>query len=516
MDGDPIRVVCVSWNVNAKFSHNLDLHRLLCTSKSAPDIVAIGLQEIVDLSKASQYMLSKESKEVTEAWSRKCCKCLVSGYKGTVYSAVKVDCLVGIANIIIVKQELKIEGIEVGRIPVGTFGIMGNKGAVSISLSMQVGTKLKSLCFVCAHFTARQNEISKRNHDFDTIMKKTSFAGNCNIEDHDIVFWYGDLNYRVDVVSREDMVHHIKQKNLNRLLEYDQLIAEKSSGRVFSNFFEGEIRFEPTYKFKPGTSTRVSDRVPGWCDRILWRSQPTAIQLKDYFSIPFFTISDHKPVVAEFVIPLWEAKNSKQDDIREVFCAMSNFTAQHPDEMSLQHGDVVQILSKQDGWVLGLKSDGFVGYIPCETLSKIGSANKSDKKTIALGQCRMDNLLLMSLRKYNAHTLKTILQPPPELNLAIAHTHHKGAVDELSFEFGDPISIASFDSRCQWFMGEIHGVQGLVDVSNVETFAVRSPEGNNPVKGGFIKLKNSIECIDSVSNALFWYHPITNTSTCVL
>lgn len=48
-------------------------------------------------------------------------------------------------------------------------------------------------------------------------------------------------------------------------------------------------------------------RVPAWCDRILWQVHHDAFEkitiaaeLLEYKSLPFYVLSDHKPVVARF------------------------------------------------------------------------------------------------------------------------------------------------------------------------------------------------------------------------
>merc|ERR1711937_359263 len=72
---------------------------------------------------------------------------------------------------------------------------------------------------------------------------------------------------------------------------------------------EGNIDFPPTYKLNESSSL-LSDydqkRAPGWCDRILWRRNPSLpvyvdISLLGYGSVraPY---SDHAPVWASFVL----------------------------------------------------------------------------------------------------------------------------------------------------------------------------------------------------------------------
>ena len=98
------------------------------------------------------------------------------------------------------------------------------------------------------------------------------------ILDHDIVFWIGDLNYRIDEgLSTTQVFELIKQKRLSDLAIYDQLNNTRRKGIAFQGFHEGDVsNFQPTYKYQPGTSEYDQRnpnkiRAPAWCDRILWR-----------------------------------------------------------------------------------------------------------------------------------------------------------------------------------------------------------------------------------------------------
>jgi phosphatidylinositol-bisphosphatase len=66
------------------------------------------------------------------------------------------------------------------------------------------------------------------------------------------LIWCGDLNYRINL-SESVIKSRLRQNKLDLLCEYDQLIIERSAGRTFPMFEEGEIAFEPTYKYDAGT-----------------------------------------------------------------------------------------------------------------------------------------------------------------------------------------------------------------------------------------------------------------------
>lgn len=120
-------------------------------------------------------------------------------------------------------------------------------------------------------------------------------------EQHDVVFWCGDLNYRL-VCHRVLVESAVKGRQLALLQQADQLLQEMRSGTVFAGFSEGPIAFNPTYKFNPGSldtyDTSAKQRTPSWTDRVLWRVNGTtpagAVQLHSYTSLPGVLLSDHK------------------------------------------------------------------------------------------------------------------------------------------------------------------------------------------------------------------------------
>ena len=109
------------------------------------------------------------------------------------------------------------------------------------------------------------------------ISASAELAQRAPIGDHDILFFFGDLNYRINENDRTlDDIYRIMHEDLELLKVDDQLNIERREGRAFQGFSEGSLTFLPTYKFIAGTGEydRRPDkkmRVPAWCDRILWR-----------------------------------------------------------------------------------------------------------------------------------------------------------------------------------------------------------------------------------------------------
>ena len=199
---------------------------------------------------------------------------------------------------------------------IGISGKSPNKGATGLRFDFQ-GT---DFCFICSHFTAHIDNCEDRNKDFHKIMDDLIFDGKESrkkIFEHDNIFWMGDLNYRIDKLSRNDILQSILTGNCQILRDNDQLSREMKAGHVFHHFQEGEVRFRPTYKFDNGTDDfdTVKERHPAWTDRILWLG--TNIEQFSYCGYSNFVLSDHKPVSALFEVGI--LKKESLDETRESF-----------------------------------------------------------------------------------------------------------------------------------------------------------------------------------------------------
>ncbi|XP_016438992.1 type I inositol polyphosphate 5-phosphatase 4 isoform X1 [Nicotiana tabacum] len=218
-------------------------------------------------------------------------------------------------------KKYRVSEVKVSSVACGIMGYLGNKGSVSVSMSIG-GT---SFCFVAAHLASgeKKGDEGKRNHQVSEIFRRTSFPRlpedrrknlPLTILGHDQIFWFGDLNYRLyleDNLARE----LIKQHNWSALQEFDQLRKELEEGGVFQGWKEGNIEFAPTYKYSSYNCNRYSgglpsragekQRTPAWCDRILWYGKGVK-QLSYFRSESKF--SDHRPVSALFSIHVEDQK----------------------------------------------------------------------------------------------------------------------------------------------------------------------------------------------------------------
>ena len=88
--------------------------------------------------------------------------------------------MVGIFLCVWVRGDLLpcIDGVRASSVGRGVMGYMGNKGSVSVSLSLRGGGGGASLCFVCTHLASgdRDGDGARRNGDVAEILRRTRFV----------------------------------------------------------------------------------------------------------------------------------------------------------------------------------------------------------------------------------------------------------------------------------------------------------------------------------------------------
>ncbi|KAM4808559.1 phosphatidylinositol 4,5-bisphosphate 5-phosphatase A isoform 2-T2 [Rhinophrynus dorsalis] len=273
--GEDFRIYVITWNVGCAVPPT-DLTSLLCLNAGdgKTDMFVIGLQEV-------NSMINKRLKDAlfSDQWSE-----------------VFMDVLSPFSY------------------------VLGNKGGVSIRLSLF----RHMVCFLNCHLPAHMENSDQRVDNFESILQLQQFQGPLanGVLDHDLVFWFGDLNFRIEDLDLHFVKSAIQGNKLALLWEKDQLNMAKSYEPVLSGFMEGALTFPPTYKFDVGTNTydtSAKKRKPAWTDRILWkmkcpisqnpgkqagasstRSKELTVTLLSYGSHMQYTESDHKPVSAIF------------------------------------------------------------------------------------------------------------------------------------------------------------------------------------------------------------------------
>lgn len=306
-------VMAGSWNVNGTLQPG-PIEAWL-TSKSVPDIVFIGLQEVDTSTQA--YIYDGAQKE--KFWNETLFLALQSSHPDTPFRLLVSRLYVGVYGALFVQEEILpyIDHVATSIAACGLMGMVGNKGAVGMRFRFHTDY----FCFISSHLAAHIPAVERRNQDAWEISRRTLFnapyvrteahniidrmmndfranPGPAGIWDANCIIWAGDLNYRVPLDAT--LVRDLLDVGLYKdLLAHDQLVKERTEGRtIWRHFNEAPIDFLPTFKYDPGTSVFDSsekNRTPAWCDRILYRSK-NPIEALEYTSVPKLVASDHKPV----------------------------------------------------------------------------------------------------------------------------------------------------------------------------------------------------------------------------
>ncbi|KAI7871160.1 Endonuclease/exonuclease/phosphatase [Spinellus fusiger] len=315
---DRLKIFIGTWNMYGRLApidldtfltrHRTDWHEStlphLDSSATHPyHLLAIGTQECErDISESLFY----PSKEI---WEQK-----LATYLGQHYTLIETETLAALHLAVFVWTPVKhyVTGVETEHIKTGWANMVGNKGAVAISLLF--GTR--SLLFINCHLTAHASHLMERNanvhrilHDLKMKDPKTSnkevLENQSILERFDHTFFFGDTNYRVEG-ERPWVLETLYKGDYNLLLDNDQLTQQRRLAESpLSAFEEHPICFPPTFKFDTITmpelerssssehsgSSRLAmpcvpaapgmplglcydssskQRVPSWTDRILW------------------------------------------------------------------------------------------------------------------------------------------------------------------------------------------------------------------------------------------------------
>ncbi|GMH44412.1 hypothetical protein BSKO_12364 [Bryopsis sp. KO-2023] len=242
----------------------------------------------------------------------------------------------------------------------GFRGFGGNKGAVAVAFTLF----RRRVVAVCSHFAAHQDGVEKRNNNYASIVRQLTFhkhsgkesphtppssvrpvgavrpgvstlnlqraptpvmrrstsdrerdtEGSMELLDveelsrglqrAEFLVWVGDFNYRVEM-EYHDALQKIEENRLQDLLDVDQCRREMGKNKVFHGLKEGEIKFQPTYKFDKGLESPFAYdssekmRVPSWTDRIFYRgSKPfSSTGSPDHMISPLHDLHDSRTLI---------------------------------------------------------------------------------------------------------------------------------------------------------------------------------------------------------------------------
>ena len=314
-----VKIMCITWNI-AGISCNVDYNitklfteNIFYYKNEPPDIIVVGIQEIIKLSITSILSIVSNQENVI-TWTTNIINTISKVFKGIEYYQLKCMDLVGIYLLVLVKKSLRknVSLIDSNTTKTGVYGTMGNKGFFTLTLKCFDSL----ISFGSGHFEAGQSKNEDRISTLIQLLNKSVNINDVEFTFKDIDFWIilGDLNFRIDL-SYEDAISLIKDKKYDVLYSLDQFNTSRENYPFLKEYIkEREINFEPTYKYVKGSNEYAYDedkvRVPAWTDRIFYCKNKN-IKMLTYDTIKSIKYSDHRPVVGTFLV---NCENKKNDN----------------------------------------------------------------------------------------------------------------------------------------------------------------------------------------------------------
>jgi len=231
------------------------------------DIYVLGLQEVVDLNVASQYMsrvYTDTGPGPVERWRAAVEDAIPAGYEMLVAEQMS-----GLLLLVYASPDVRsdISNISTSTVGTGVLGYLGNKGGVSARILLGETTRL---VFVNSHLSSGSDAaaLERRLWDINQIVNRTSFAPvslsgvqedeSEKLGDEDFAFWFGDLNFRLEGLPGDDIRRLLM---LHSRGEYGQdSKREDDDGVVLDD--EGNAKEPTTAAAAGGTIDTASSALP--------------------------------------------------------------------------------------------------------------------------------------------------------------------------------------------------------------------------------------------------------------
>ncbi|KAF9469211.1 Endonuclease/exonuclease/phosphatase [Collybia nuda] len=343
VSNDRLLVQIASYNTNLQgvlglpqdlvdwLSPTLQVSTFLSREKRAPDIVAVGFQELLPL----HLGLSGFSKTVIDDRNALILSQIEANAPNKErYLLIAKVVHAGVALLVygrddgVARTVCDVQTQWTGTGPV----YMGNKGAVGVRFRIPGDNDApgETFTFVCAHLTALENKLARRLSDYKHIVGTLLFPPTSTesripttIYSTSHLFFLGDLNFRLAIPPSHplssfhkscDAAQVLSEESVRaQLKEFDELHLAQRNGNALVGLREGEFwKFKCSYKYQIGEVDKYSTkRTPSWTDRVLYATHTDSPDTLDksnitnvlYTSIPSYTTSDHKPIVCMLLLP---------------------------------------------------------------------------------------------------------------------------------------------------------------------------------------------------------------------
>ena len=131
-------------------------------------------------------------------------------------------------------------------------------------------------------------------------------------------------------------------QDYEELIKWDEFHLSKHESDFLGEFKEGQLIFDPTYKYNLNSSTydtSSKQRIPAWCDRILYEANSNLSQI--YYGRAELKISDHRPVLSLFEAKIRkineEAKAEVEDKLLQKYKSLAKGPQQTVNSPSKRH-----------------------------------------------------------------------------------------------------------------------------------------------------------------------------------
>ena len=168
------------------------------------------------------------------------------------YELLSIQSLWSIHLVIICRSDLKsrIKHLTSSTEATGIAHVLGNKGGVATGFVIDNTT---SLAFVTSHLAARVTRLHTRQENYEEIVHGIRVSGMAHgnqpvksmdfLHSFDHVFWFGDLNYRIDLRNHGTSKEYRKvvkiamdSEERYQLQDYDQLRTQMTTKSVLCDF----------------------------------------------------------------------------------------------------------------------------------------------------------------------------------------------------------------------------------------------------------------------------------------
>lgn len=153
----------------------------------------IGFQE---LSLSADALMFNATKQAI-CWKQHCLDLAAQTSSDDKHLLIDESLLVGLYLLVFVRTSLAntLDLVKTAYVGSGLLGKLGNKGGVGVSCC--IGTS--SFCFINVHLAAHVEYLKRRNADAKNVIDNLFRidGGNRAVSQHDVVVFFGDLNYRL-------------------------------------------------------------------------------------------------------------------------------------------------------------------------------------------------------------------------------------------------------------------------------------------------------------------------------